>query len=178
MFNKTRNLLKKIQLFSLSIKNYFLPVWKMLFSHEKTVNTQFSANRWFYAPVYMLNNSLYGICQMNSKFRLITNLHTSIPKCLRYFWQLKHHYESQGVFYKYFCNHHRSCEEFYGGFYFIFYIEILLANIQISDASLLTHSVLSLRILTRKKHSQINFENLRKVWTRTFGSLVHQINSL
>ena len=65
---------------------------------------------------------------MNSKFRLITNLHTSIPKCFRYFWQWKYHYDLQGVFYKYYCNHHRSCEEFYGGFYFIFYIEILLAD--------------------------------------------------
>ena len=35
----------------------------------------------------------------------------------------------------------------------------------------------SLSILTGKKHPQIKFQPLRKVWIWTLGSLVHQINS-
>ena len=35
-----------------------------------------------------------------------------------------------------------------------------------------------LKILIGKKHPQIEFQRLRKVWIRTYGSLVYQINSL
>ena len=35
----------------------------------------------------------------------------------------------------------------------------------------------ALRILTGKKHPKIKFRRLRKIRIRTFGSLVHQINS-
>ena len=40
------------------------------------------------------------------------------------------------------------------------------------------HSLLRvLRILTGKKHPKIKLQCLRKIWLRTFGSLIHQINS-
>ena len=36
----------------------------------------------------------------------------------------------------------------------------------------------NLRILTGKKHPKIKLQRLRKIRLLTFGSLVHQINSL
>ena len=47
--------------------------------------------------------------------------------------------------------------------------------LEISDQEIL--SLVSLRILTGKNHSQINLQRLQKVGTWAFGSLVHQISS-